>query len=41
VNAVVGAFFNDHAALRRHLVDDGFLDRKAGVYWRTGGRVEV
>jgi len=41
VNAVVGAFFNDHAALRRYLVDDGFLDRKVGVYWRAGGRVEV
>jgi hypothetical protein len=41
VNAIVGAFFNDHAALRRYLVDEGFLDRGAGVYWRTGGRVDV
>jgi hypothetical protein len=41
VNAIVGVFFNDHAALRRHLVDEGFLDRKAGVYWRVGGRVDV
>jgi hypothetical protein len=40
VNAVVGAFFNDHAALRRYLVDEGFLDRKTGVYWRAGGRVD-
>ena len=40
VNAIVGAFFNDHAALRRHLVDEGFLDRDSGVYWRAGGRVD-
>ena len=41
VNVVVGAFFNDHAALRRYLVDEGFLDRDHGRYWRTGGRVDV
>jgi hypothetical protein len=41
VNAVVGVFFNDHAALRRYLVDEGFLDRDHGEYWRAGGRVEV
>jgi len=41
VNVIVGAFFNDHAALRRYLVDEGFLDRDHGVYWRTGGRVDV
>jgi biotin operon repressor len=41
VNAIVGRFFNDFAALRRYLVDEGFLDRGQGVYWRTGGRVDV
>jgi hypothetical protein len=41
VNAIVGAFFNDHAALRRYLVDEGYLDRDHGVYWRVGGRVDV
>jgi biotin operon repressor len=41
VNAIVGRFFNDFAALRRYLVDGGFLDREQGVYWRTGGRVDV
>jgi len=41
VNVIVGAFFNDHAALRRYLVDEGFLDRDHGRYWRTGGRVDV
>jgi len=41
VNVVVGAFFNDYAAIRRYLVDEGFLDRDHGEYWRTGGRVEL
>jgi hypothetical protein len=41
VNAIVGAFFNDYAALRRYLVDEGFLERQGGIYWRTGGRVDV
>ena len=29
----------DYAALRRYLVDEGFLDRDHGMYWRTGGSV--
>ena len=41
VNVIVGAFFNDHAAIRRYLIDEGFLDRDHGVYWRSGGRVDV
>jgi len=41
VNAIVGRFFSDHAAIRRYLVDGGFLDREHGEYWRSGGRVEV
>jgi len=41
VNAIVGRFFNDYASLRRHLVDEGFLVREHGVYWRGGGRVDV
>jgi biotin operon repressor len=41
VNAIVGRFFNDHAAIRRYLVDEGLLSRERGEYWRTGGRVEV
>ena len=41
VNVLVGAFFNDYASLRRYLVDEGFLDRDHGVYWRAGGRVDV
>jgi hypothetical protein len=31
----------DHAAVRRHLVDEGLLSREAGVYWRSGGWVDV
>lgn len=31
--------YPDHAALRRYLVDEGFLSRDHGVYWRSGGRV--
>jgi hypothetical protein len=41
VNAIVGRFFADHAAIRRYLVDEGFLDRERGEYWRSGGRVEI
>lgn len=39
VNAVLQRYHPDYAALRRHLVDEGLLDRNAGVYWRSGGRV--
>ncbi len=40
VNNRLRAFHPDVAALRRYLVEEGFLDRQAGVYWRTGGTVE-
>jgi hypothetical protein len=30
----------DAAALRRYLVDDGFLSRAGGMYWRTGGTTD-
>jgi hypothetical protein len=39
VNLVLGRWHADTAALRRYLVDEGFLDRAAGQYWRTGGTV--
>lgn len=39
VNAVLERFHPDYASLRRYLVDEGLLDRDAGVYWRSGGRV--
>ncbi len=37
VNLVLGRRHPDTAALRRYLVDEGFLDREAGEYWRSGG----
>lgn len=39
VNLVLGKRHPDTAALRRYLVDDGFLGREGGEYWRTGGSV--
>ena len=41
VNAMLRAFHPDYAALRRYLVDDGFLARENNVYWRAGGTVDV
>jgi len=41
VNRILEKFHPDYAALRRYLVDDGFLSREHGEYWRTGGRVDV
>ena len=41
VNEVLRAYHDDYAALRRYLVDEGFLTREGGVYWRSGGTVEV
>ena len=35
----IGQRHADTAAWRRYLVDVGFLDREAGVYWRSGGSV--
>jgi hypothetical protein len=41
VNALLAVWHPDVAALRRYLVDEGLLTRDAGIYWRTGGRVDV
>jgi DNA-binding transcriptional ArsR family regulator len=41
VNLILGRWHPDTAALRRYLVDEGFLDRAAGEYWRAGGPVVV
>lgn len=41
VNAVLRALHDDHATLRRYLVDEGFLSRHDGCYWRSGGTVEI
>jgi hypothetical protein len=41
VNALLRALHDDHAALRRYLVDEEFLSRADGYYWRSGGTVEI
>jgi hypothetical protein len=41
VNAYLRVFHPDVAALRRYLVDEGFLTREKNIYWRTGGGVDV
>ena len=41
INLLLGQWHADYAALRRYLVDDGFMDREGGFYWRTGGTVSI
>lgn len=41
VNEVLNRFHPDHAALRRYLVENLFLTREDGVYWRSGGSFDV
>jgi hypothetical protein len=36
VDAVLEEVHDDYVTLRRHLVDEGLLERNAGVYQRTG-----
>jgi hypothetical protein len=41
VNATLRRRHDDVAALRRYLVDEGFLSRDRSIYWRTGGTVDI
>jgi len=41
VNDVLQRFHPDYAALRRYLVENGFMTREDNVYWRSGGTFEV
>ena len=41
VNKILEGFNGDYAALRRALVDEGFLSRENNVYWRSGGSFVV
>jgi hypothetical protein len=41
VNQILAGFHADVAALRRYLVDDGFLTREHSVYWRSGGTFDT
>ena len=39
VSLFLGAIHADYAALRRYLIDEEFLSRSDGLYWRSGGTV--
>jgi hypothetical protein len=41
VNLLLGMAHDDVAALRRYLVDEEFLERRDGFYWRAGGTFVV
>ena len=41
VNLTIGKVHGDYATLRRYLVDDGFLERREGFYWRAGGSFDL
>jgi len=42
VNEILKALYDDHAALRRYLVDEELMSRTPdGTYWRSGGTVRV
>jgi hypothetical protein len=41
VDAVLRAWHPDYASLRRYLIDESLMARGDGVYWRTGGPVEL
>jgi hypothetical protein len=41
VNEVLQRFHPDHAALRRYLVENDFMTREDGWYWRSGGTFAV
>ncbi|MEW6474624.1 MAG: DUF2087 domain-containing protein [Actinomycetota bacterium] len=41
VNEILGRVHADYASLRRYLVDEGFLHRRDGFYWRAGGTFDV
>jgi hypothetical protein len=41
VNEILAGVHEDVAALRRYMVDEGFMNRSGGIYWRAGGTFEV
>jgi hypothetical protein len=42
VNEILKALYDDHATLRRYLVDEELMSRTPdGTYWRSGGTVPV
>ena len=41
VDEILKAISDDHCSLRRYLVDESFMSRNAGIYWRAGGTVNA
>ena len=41
VNDMLQRFHPDYAALRRYLVENDFMTREDGWYWRSGGTFDV
>jgi hypothetical protein len=41
VTAMLDGHNEDAVTLRRYLIDESFLDRGEGAYWRSGGTVDV
>jgi hypothetical protein len=41
VNDALVTVHPDYAMLRRYLVDEGFLAREFGWYWRCGGTIDL
>ena len=41
VNRIISRRHPDFAALRRYLVDEELMQRRRGVYWRTGSVANV
>jgi hypothetical protein len=41
VNSVLSRYHADFCTLRRYLVDEEFMDRADGIYWRAGGTVDI
>jgi len=41
VNHKLRNVHDDYAALRRYLIDEDFMSRERGEYWRSGGSVDT
>jgi hypothetical protein len=41
VDAILRAWYDDYVTIRRYLIDEDLMARENGLYWRTGGYVDV
>lgn len=41
VNFMIQLVYPDYASVRRYMIEEGFMDRADGAYWRTGGRYDL